>query len=74
MYKYLSSYEVPVLLSLGFTFGIADTLLWGAAVDGQEYQVIDNGEWLLFGRRRPSGGVDSHVRMTHREFNKLFRK
>ncbi len=72
MYPYLSSYEVPVLLSRGFTFGISDEILWGKSNDGREFQVLDDGQWLKFGERRQNGGVNPHHRMSRLEFDALF--
>ncbi len=73
MFKHLSVYDVPVLLSLGFTYGWSGATLWGQTKDGEVYQVVEDGEWLRFGKQRANGGVDPNSRMTHTKFNELFR-
>ena len=72
MYKHMSSFEVPVLLARGFSFGIDSSLLWGTDKTGKEYQVVDDDKWLLFGERRGNGGVNAHKRMSRVEFDALF--
>lgn len=73
MYHCLASADVPILLSRGFTYGMTQDILWSPKTsEGKEFQVVDDGRWLLFGERRPNGCVNSHVKMTRNEFYKLF--
>ena len=72
MYYHVHHLDLPNLMGAGFKFGIADTILWGKDKYGQEYQAVIDGEWIRFGARRPSGGVDSLERMRRDKFQELF--
>lgn len=74
MYANLSVYDIPVLLGLGFKYGFSGATLWGTSVTGNEYRVIEDGEWLRFAPVYPDGKVGIDDRMTHVAFNKMFRR
>ena len=65
--------DVAVILSLGFTVGMFDGLFWGTDNNGDTWHVVEGERWLTFGKLRASGGIDSYERMTHEDFNRLFR-
>jgi len=74
MYLHMNHMDTAVLLSLGFTGGIAEGLYWGTANDGSRWHVQDDGLWLLFAKCRPSGLPGCYERMKHQDFDRLFRK
>ena len=72
MYNHMTSFDLSILLTRGFEYGISQEILWGKSNDGREFQVLDNGRWLMFGERRQNGGVNQHRRMLRHEFEAIF--
>lgn len=72
MYNNVHYSDLPVLIGKGFKFGMFDTVLWGYAKDGQEYQAVIDGEWIRFAQRLPKGNVTQLEQMDREEFNKTF--
>lgn len=73
MRESITCYDLPILLSRGFKYGIDDTLLWGKCRDGNEWQAFIQGEFITFSTRQPNSRcMESHRRMTRREFDERF--
>ena len=68
----MSYYDLPVMLSQGFVFGLADCVLWGRDKNAQEWQAVIDGEFIYFGERRASGGVNQREKMRRTKFQELF--
>lgn len=73
MYKHMTYADVAVLLALGFKLGTMSFIYWGTAKDGTQWQVLDEGRWLLFAQQLPTGNLTSHERMSVEDFGRLFR-
>lgn len=72
MYQSLGYFDVPLLLGKGFTFGIAESILWGKDKNGTNWQAVVDGQWIYFAEQLPSGARLGSQRMTHEDFNSLF--
>jgi hypothetical protein len=74
MKDYMHYSDVPDLLNSGFKYSpLSHFILWGKDTEGNEYQVVEDGEYLKFGKRRANGGVDKHRTMTRTKFEELFK-
>lgn len=72
MYVSLGYFDLPLLLGQGFTFGIADSILWGKDKKGNEWQAVVDGQWIHFAQRLPKGNTTSLKRMDRNEFHRCF--
>lgn len=73
MYVNLTHMDTAILLSLGFTCGIAEGLYWGVDKNNDTWHVQDDGRWLRFAKCA-NGHPGCYERMPHTTFNSLFRK
>lgn len=73
MYNYMTYADIAVLLSLNFKMGIASYIYWGIDKEGNHWQVIDDGRWLMFAKRNSTGSLSPHQRMSSEQFSELFR-
>lgn len=72
MYESICYFDLPVLMSKGFSFGIDDSVLWNTDRHGVDWQAIIDGQWIYFAEQLPSGARLGQRKMTHEEFHKLF--
>lgn len=68
---YVNYTDVNDLLSCGFTYGISQSIMWGKDKAGNEYQVIEDKDLLLFGKRTKHC-VESHQPMVRETFERQF--
>lgn len=71
MRQSMTCYDLPVLLGRGFTYGLTDEVLWGTCREGNEWQVLFNGEFMTFAKR-VGRLCESHRRMSREEFERRF--
>lgn len=72
----MSYYDQPLLLGRGFSFSTIDfDIMWGKDVNGEEWQVVNDGRFLNFAKRVPGKSVlSSHRLMKRTEFEQLFKE
>lgn len=72
---FITVYDVSLLLSRGFSFGISENFLWCTDVDGERWQAVAEDEYFMFGKRdnTRSGIIMSRSTMTREKFDSLFK-
>lgn len=73
MFASIGYFDLPLLLGAGFSFGIADTVLWGKDKTGQEWHaVVESDNFITFAPRLPSGATGQATRMRRDDFHEKF--
>lgn len=70
---FVTVYDLPVLISRGFKYGISQEILWGTDNHGIDWQVHEEGVYYMFGKLdKDKNIVPSRTTMPRDEFEKLF--
>lgn len=71
---YVTPYDMPLLLSRGFKYGISQEVLWGVDTEGRDWQAWEDGEYYKFGVMTDQRRIISRTSMTRATFDQLFPK
>lgn len=72
----LTPYDLPVLMTDGWKYGMTSSFLWNTDKNGVSWQImVDDGEFLQFAQQlQPYRNMSPFQRMTHEEYSALFKE